>query len=601
MSTLDPAAGWPVIDGIDTTERLLGGTSGPLNRAASGLTARTKQLLAATDALGTTTAGLATEIDAATLLANSVATALSAYQTLLSGPTGAAQIGVSSTSTVADALNRLTIRSATVNDYGAKMDGVTNDAAAFQAMAAATNGVIVMQAGEYYVGNLILPMYDDLIIVGAGMPTPNANWTRSYGGSILIGGVNTRARRVRIANWGADLGTGRGFDTTVGIDGIVLNAPVGETGSFYSVNNITSIGPGESGSSHRLLCQGFDSGQVDNVALSDGQYGWVNKCRNTNGSNIITRRIRTACVYPKSDLPEYGGDVADATCAGMNVDNVINLCSATNTECVGVYVHASTAAIKNVNVSRVYQVYGHSPGRVQGAGTLGNPAPSGVTFSQLLSESAQYGLFSGGYTYDWSADLVHAINPQTGRLWYTDTTSNGRISNSGVLVTDTALPTTYGNLTAGQISLSGLYARRPDAQMVITVSAVPSQLKTSQLGYLTGNLRYSLDQNLTGQNGAVADTTRPPTFRVAPGGKVELGGRFNLAASTNKFFCNLPVTTGLEYFFPGVYVDANDHSQPCAIRLNSFQLSLEAGTGTGTLPLPTGAKYVYLDGITITL
>lgn len=48
MSILNPDAGWPDIDGINTNERLLGGETGPLNRAASQLTARTKQLLSTT-------------------------------------------------------------------------------------------------------------------------------------------------------------------------------------------------------------------------------------------------------------------------------------------------------------------------------------------------------------------------------------------------------------------------------------------------------------------------------------------------------------------------------------------------------------------------
>lgn len=44
MSTIDPPAGWDEVDGINTNERLLGGLSGPLNRAVTGLTARSKQL-----------------------------------------------------------------------------------------------------------------------------------------------------------------------------------------------------------------------------------------------------------------------------------------------------------------------------------------------------------------------------------------------------------------------------------------------------------------------------------------------------------------------------------------------------------------------------
>jgi len=44
MSNIDPPASWADVDGINTNERLLGGPSGPLNRAVTGLTARTKQL-----------------------------------------------------------------------------------------------------------------------------------------------------------------------------------------------------------------------------------------------------------------------------------------------------------------------------------------------------------------------------------------------------------------------------------------------------------------------------------------------------------------------------------------------------------------------------
>lgn len=46
MSNIDPPASWADVDGINTNERLLGGPSGPLNRAVTGLTARTKQLQA---------------------------------------------------------------------------------------------------------------------------------------------------------------------------------------------------------------------------------------------------------------------------------------------------------------------------------------------------------------------------------------------------------------------------------------------------------------------------------------------------------------------------------------------------------------------------
>jgi hypothetical protein len=147
---------------------------------------------------------------------------------------------------------------------------------------------------------------------------------------------------------------------------------------------------------------------------------------------------------------------------------------------------------------------------------------------------------------------------------------------------------------AGDGRMDGLYARRLDAQMIVSISAVPSAIKQFYTGYMAGNLRYSIDQNLSGQNGSVADGTRTPSLRLAPGGKAEISGRFNLSAATNKFFCNLPITTGIEYAFPATYIDSSSAFQACVIRLNSFQLSIEPS-------LPAGAKYIYLDGISITL
>lgn len=72
MSNIDPPASWADVDGINTNERLLGGPSGPLNRAVTALTARSKQLrdeIAASTPLGQTIfnfgAAVGTDITAA--------------------------------------------------------------------------------------------------------------------------------------------------------------------------------------------------------------------------------------------------------------------------------------------------------------------------------------------------------------------------------------------------------------------------------------------------------------------------------------------------------------------------------------------------------
>lgn len=125
MSTIDPPAGWDEVDGINTNERLLGGPSGPLNRAVTGLTARTKQLRGDIEQL--------------------------------TGPDGAVnvfhQVGTGPVLSVA-ALLDLTVN---VRSFGAS-GGADDATAAFQAAAAAVpaGGVIHVPAGVYVLSATVL-------------------------------------------------------------------------------------------------------------------------------------------------------------------------------------------------------------------------------------------------------------------------------------------------------------------------------------------------------------------------------------------------------------------------------------------------------------
>lgn len=479
----------------------------------------------------------------------------------------------------------------TIEDWHLESDG-SNWAIAFLKMAEATGGTVILKDKEYTVGNLVMPEYERVMILGESRPVINSGRTKLEKGTILVGGVSVRANQVIVDSVGVDSGSARGFAID-SVDGLVINSKLGQSGSECVVSNAASLGPGQAGTSHRFLIQGFNSGSASNILCAEGQYGLVVKSRNFNIKNVHGFAIRTGTVYPKSDTPDFGGDVGDATAGNINIDGVVSSSTSDNVDCAAVYVHASTLGVAKVNVSNVHQLYGHSALRIQGPGTLEAPPVSGVNACNLLSEGSQYGFYAGGYCYDWRVVNSHAINPTTGRSWYMDTSTNWEIISSGALITNSALGTVLGNAN-GNGCLHGIYARRPDAQMTITISAVPSAIKNFQTGYLSGNLRYSIDQNLIGQNGAVADTARVPTFRLAPGGKAELNGRIKLDAAVNKFFCNLPITTGFEYSFPATYIDSNSAFQTCAIRLNSFQLSIEPA-------LPSGAKYVILDGISITL
>lgn len=127
MSIIDPPASWADVDGINTNERLLGGPDGPLNRAVTGLTARTKDL-------------------------NNRANTLST-------PNGAASVGyrnpdpASVPRTVFAALQQWV----TFEDFGAIGDGITDDTAAVQAAISAVGRAVHLLPGRTYLCGEVRP------------------------------------------------------------------------------------------------------------------------------------------------------------------------------------------------------------------------------------------------------------------------------------------------------------------------------------------------------------------------------------------------------------------------------------------------------------
>lgn len=116
MSIIDPPASWADIDGINTNERLLGGPSGPLNRAVTDLTARTKQLRDWRDS------------DLAALAA----------------PGGSDLVGFQRSGGVGQTVGATIDRTAlTPQDFGAVVNGITDDLLALNnAMSAAATGSV---------------------------------------------------------------------------------------------------------------------------------------------------------------------------------------------------------------------------------------------------------------------------------------------------------------------------------------------------------------------------------------------------------------------------------------------------------------------------
>lgn len=458
----------------------------------------------------------------------------------------------------------------TVEHYGAKGDGATNDSAAFLAMAAGNGGDVVVSDSEYLVNNLVFPSYNQVRLIGQAMPGKNTAITKLTNGSILLGSVSIRANNVLVHNLGIDDGSARGL---VGItDGLVINAKTGENGGMCVVNGVASMGPDYTGTTHGVLIQGFEGVIADKIYCAEREFGLVVKCRNSVISNISGDNIRTALCYPKSDLSASAGGVADGSGKNFEISNVQLENESGLTTGSAVYIHGSTVSISSASVTNVSQIYGHSALRIQGGGLISDPNVSNISASNIRGERSQYAVYLGGYNYYTSIVGIKAINTSTGSVAYIDANStNWHMSAINHVITDAGIAGTVVFACAGTGTWDDVIVNTINA---MTINCSAANLKFIKTGKYYGNVKIQNEGALTGINGAVAAAETPMAI-INPNSVVQLAGRFNLAASTNKFFCNLPFNTGKQKVFSCGGIDSGGNYVTTAVRLNDFQLSIE--------------------------
>lgn len=339
-------------------------------------------------------------------------------------------------------------------------------------MAAATGGTVRMSAREYFISNLTIPAYDFVRLEGRGAPQPDVGRTKLVGGTVLIGGVNIAAGTCYVANLGVDSGTGRGY-TPGALDGLVINAPSDRPANVCNVHDVASLGPGESGSSHGVLIQGYNGGSARDIYCAERQYGVVAKCRTFNIRGIDGDGIATALVFVKGDQGVPAGGVTDGSAASIDVAGVNNRCTPGNTSCVALYIMGSTANASKVTFSGITQKGGFAPVRIQGSGTLGGPSASNITGSNVMSDGSQYGLYAGGYTYDWQVSGVSATNPASGQLFAVEASAtNWKITDGSLLMTDGTITATVAASAQGSIGLfDDISVRNPYRNMSFVTGA----------------------------------------------------------------------------------------------------------------------------------
>lgn len=486
-------------------------------------------------------------------------------------------------------LKRVNYSELYVEMFGALGGGV-NDNAAFLAMAAATGGTIRMQINEYLVGQLNLPDYTALTIIGGNMPSKNLALTKLIDGSIMIGGIASRSTYLHLEKFGLDSGSARALSGVP--DGGVFNALTGANATSVFIENVSVMGPTSAGTTHGLLIQGHESGKINNVYAGKHQYGVVVKGRNMQITNVDGDDCRTALLYPKSDVPAFAASVGDATANKFTISGVSHRAASSNTTAAAVYLHASTAAFAEANVTNVFQDYGECGLKIQGSSVISDPPISGVNASNISTTRATYTAMANGYTYDWSLSNITANNNSSGKAIYMDANAIGYTIN-GVknIISDAAITGAVAMELFGIGVWDNIAVRNPFRTMTINVAA--GSLGSIRCGKVAGDVRHVLDTALTGQNGAVAGT-EVPVIRILPNSVVKLSGRFDLTASANKFFCNIPVNTGKQQVFACGGIDSGGNYVTTAVRLNDFQLSIEPS-------LPAGFQRIDLSNILINL
>ena len=471
----------------------------------------------------------------------------------------------------------------TVDDFGAVGDGVTNDNAAFLAMAAATGGTIRLSNKEYFVGLLLLTTYIQVKIIGISQPSPNVTLTKLVNGSVIIGRVYVEVNEAYYDSFGVDCGPARGIADG---DGLVSNAKPGVTGYNCVVNRVSSMGAAETGTSHGVLIQGYDRHTITNIYNANRQFGVVSKNRNGIISNVLGDNIRTALVYPKGDVPSSAGGVASGICAGIEINNVRLNASLGNITAVAVYCHASTEACSDIKAVNVHQTNGFTPFRIQGSGVITDPAISGIQASNISSDRAQVGFWVDGYAYDFQLNNIRANNPATGSSLVMGTNSQGwSVDGLHTLISDAGITAISCASFNGIGSWNNVSVRGGALPRTIDVQA--GSIGTIGCGNFHGNCNISTSGPLTGINGAVASAAR---IDVQPGKVLQLSGNVNMAAATNKAFCNILSTAKQEVFSCGAIISGSYAS--VTVRLNDFQLTVEPS-------LPAGLTSISLTGVTV--
>lgn len=419
----------------------------------------------------------------------------------------------------------------TVEDYGAVGDGVANDLAAMLAMHAAL-GYIRLQKKTYRATPQLSLQGDRICIYGAGKPAPNANNTALVDGtgSIIIGTVFLRASYFELHDFGNDVGDTRGFGSLQ--EGFVFDARANTSGVRANMSNVASMGPTGAVSSHGMLNEGFESGDIRDIDIYNHNYGLVLKSRNFKVRGVRGVNVKVASVYLKSSLPAVAGDVQSGLVNNIEVTGVISTTNAAGSPQapgLGVWVHAEGVPATNVKVSQVYHVGGRAGFRATADGTQ---YVAGVMLSDLSTDSTILGWEIFGTIYECQGSGFNIVNPSSAQFVQCDTaTRNWQFNDITLVITSGTITDTQAAILGGIGSWDNLVVRNN----VVANMTLSYNWANVRGGRKQGNVVISGEGTLPLQNGAVAAAGEVvPRVDVRDDNAIALTGGVGLRAATSQ-------------------------------------------------------------------
>lgn len=349
----------------------------------------------------------------------------------LAGSGGSAMVGANDYQTQAD----VNAERVSVLQFGAVMDGVTDDTAAMLAGMVATasagkalyipSGRLVYTAGAQAI--------DNVCIVGEKMPSANSTSTALESGSILVGTLKITGKNPTISNLGVDHGSDA-FPASPE-NALSLSYAPGplagaNRGGMARLSNVIGLCANSTDPYHAVLVEGYADCFVDRCIGIKSFFPFAFKVQRADISNIISRLSGSDGVIFKADT-QYGD------CDYVNAQNIVVEGSAgVTSNCVRVM--SFDAQIERINISNIT-----GTGAARGLYVDVNGS-TGIAVNELNIDNYSFSAVTTGMLFSAGAGSIYSANVGKGSC----VGVGGRVIDTSGSVQALRINGLYGSLSA---------------------------------------------------------------------------------------------------------------------------------------------------------